>query len=253
MGSVSPSLELARPPGYANVQARRGPCDGSASGAYAIAGLGQVTPSTSGTPTAPRYDVHIVLFFDNHTGVADAVRIDADDVAVEPRCTASVCPVCGVSCALAATYRVTTTGGLGAFRDSTVLAPPASYVRVRKPEALPVPEMSCAPAFPGCGGPALDVADVVAALADPDVQEGFARSAGATSLPFYGEDHRAGDGPAFQITRDGGGGFLVGADCPSAPLRPCTPIPPGMIRLLLLLSDLDQQQLADPSCIAFRP
>ena len=252
LGPTFLPLEIVGPPGYANVRARRGSCDGSASGATAIAGFGQVTPSISGTTAAPRYDVHVALFFDNRTGVADAVRIDADDVAVEPRCTASVCPVCGVSCALDATYRVTSTGGLGAFRDSTVLAPPASYVRVRKPEALPVPEMSCAPAFPACGGSALDVADVVAALADADVQEGFARSAGATTLPFYGEDQRGGDGPASQITRDGGGGFLIGANCPSAPTRPCTPIPPGIVRLLTLLRDLDQQQLADPSCAGFR-
>jgi hypothetical protein len=71
------------------------------------------------------------------------------------------------------------------------------------------------------------------------------------TLPFYGEDQRGGDGAASQITRDGGGGFLVGADCPAATTRPCTPIPPGMIRLLLLLRDLDQQQLADPSCAGF--
>ncbi len=103
MGSATPSLEIAGPPGYPDVQARRRPCDGSAAGDYAIAGLGQVTPSTSGTTAASRYDVHVVVFFANRTGAADAVRIDADDVAVAPRCTNSVCPGCGLTSAQGAT------------------------------------------------------------------------------------------------------------------------------------------------------
>jgi hypothetical protein len=50
-----------------------------------------------------------------------------------------------------------------------------------------------------------------------------------------------------------GGGFLIGGPCPDAPTRPCTPIPPGLSRLLSTLVALDQQQSADPSCDFSQP
>ena len=93
----------------------------------------------------------------------------------------------------------------------------------------------------------------MAALSDPDVGDAFTRSMGAATLPFYGVDYRGGDGPAFQITRDGGGGFLIGGACPDAATRPCTPIPPGLSRLLATLVALDQQQIADPTCDFSQP
>jgi hypothetical protein len=48
-------------------------------------GLGTVSPSQikHGDPTA-RYDVHVVLFFDGGSGVADAVRLDVDDIPISP-------------------------------------------------------------------------------------------------------------------------------------------------------------------------
>ncbi len=254
LGGGAPILPITGPPGRANANAWRAPCDGSAAPRFAIGGLGTVTPGTSGTLLPfPRYDVHVVLFFDSGTGVAEAVRIDQDEVAVASRCTSGACPPCGATCQLDATYRFTTSGGLAAYRDATVLAPPASYTRLRHPEAVPGTERSCAPPFPPCGGASVDVADVMAALSDPDVRDALTRSMGAATLPFYGVDYRGGDGPASQITRDGGGGFLIGGPCPDAPTRPCTPIPPGLSRLLSTLVALDQQQIADPSCDFSRP
>ena len=212
--------------------------------------------TTGAAGASSRYDVHVVLFFYRQPatgfGVADAVRIDADDVAIALPCGGDACTACG-ACQLDATYRFTTNGGLGAYRDATVLSPPASYVYQRKPEGLPVPERSCAPALPACGSAALDAGDVMAAFADPDVKQAFAQSLGVAPLPFYGVDYRGGDGAADQITRDGGGGFLIGGPCPAASTAPCTPIPLGLSRLVSTLRALDQQQLADPTCAFTRP
>jgi len=257
LGSTLPRLEITGPAGYANIDARRGPCDGSSAGEHAIGGLGRVVPGPSSTPSGPRVDVHVVLFFDDGTGVAEALRIDADDVAVAPMCaTGSDCPVCGLTCAFDATYRFTTVGGLAAFRDMTVLAPPGLFSYLRQPEALPAPEQTCAPALPACGGPSLDVADVMTVLSDADVQAAFARSTTGSVVPFFGEDQRGGDGPAFQVVRDGGGIFLVGAACPSTSTsnRPCTPIPAGVSRLVSVIAALNRQQLAaDQSCAFVQP
>jgi hypothetical protein len=246
VGSAAMVLPVVGPPGRAYTNGWREPCDGSTPRVYAIGGLGQVTPATSGAQS--RYDVHVALFFYDGTGSAEATRIDVNDVAIEPPCAGDVCPPCGGRCTFDAGYHFTTAGGLGAYRDAFALSPPASYVHTRSPEAVPYPEVSCAPAIPVCGGAAIDVADVMAAFADPDVRDALARSMGAGTLPFYGEDQRGGDGPAVQITRDGGGGFLVGAACPTSSTRPCMEIPPGMQRLVGVLRSFDQQQMADPSC-----
>lgn len=254
ISSGAPVLPIAPPPGYKSVQAWRAPCDGSAPPAYAIGGAGSVTPGSSGTLFPfPRFDVHVALFFDAGTGTADAVRVDADDVAVAPRCASDVCPPCSV-CAFDTSYSFTSVGGLAPYRDAFTLSPAASYTHYRVPEALPGTAMSCSPAIPTCGGGAIDAADLTAALADPDVQQAFTLSLGAGTYPFYGEDQRGGDGPAWQLTRGGGGGgFLVGAPCPATSTRPCLPIPPGMTRLVTLLSAFDQQQMADPSCAFTKP
>ncbi|HXU03016.1 MAG TPA: hypothetical protein VN903_18745, partial [Polyangia bacterium] len=255
LGTNAPTLPIAGPPGFAYTNAWRGPCDGSKPPTFAIGGLGQVTPGTTGQLFQfPRYDIHVVVFFDSGTGVAEGVRIDKDDVAVTALCTSNPCPTCTGACALDATYTFTTSGGLAFYRNSTVLAPPVSYVHIQRPEAGTGAEMSCAPPFPACGGDAIDVADVMTAVSDPEVRDAFERSKGAGTTPFYGEDHRGGDGVAFQIQRDDGGGFLIGAACPDPSPRPCMPIPPGLSRLLSLLLALDQQQVAaDPTCAFRRP
>jgi hypothetical protein len=254
LGSLTDRLAIAGPPGYADTNAWRAPCDGSTPPVYAIGGLGRVTPGTSGTLLPfPRYDVHVVLFFDTGTGVAEAVRIDQDEVAVASRCATANCPPCGGTCTFNATYRFTTNGGNALFRDTLILAPPASYMHVRDPVTTMPASTSCAPALPVCGGAAIDASDLAAAFADPEVQDALTRSTGAATWPFYGQDQRSADAPARLLTRDGGGGFLIGAPCPAgAPTSTCMPIPAGLGRLVSLLSALDQQQLADASCASLR-
>jgi hypothetical protein len=116
-------------------------------------------------------------------------------------------------------------------------------------------DITCAPAPPACGGPAIDVGDVMAAFGDADVQDALARSKTAGTYPFYGQDPRPSDGQAFQLTRDGGGGFLIGGPCPpGSTASSCTEIPGGLSRLKSVLLAFDQQQLqADPTCAQLRP
>jgi hypothetical protein len=248
LGGVASYLPITGPPGRTTVAAWRALCDGPNTPVRAIGGLGAVT--AHGLTT--HYDVHVVLFFDNGSGSAEAVRIDRDDVAVAPRCATGACPACGDVCALDATYYFTTAGGLMPYRDTTVLEPPASFTYVRKPEAATGSLMSCAPPFPACGGAGIDVADVMAAFADPDVQRAFVPM--ASGLPrSYGQINIAGDAPAFEFQRTNGDTFLIAMEDCSAPSAQCTPIPPALSRLLTLIRALNQQQLADPSCAFTRP
>jgi hypothetical protein len=77
-----PQLPISGPPGFAVMWGTREPCSGGPPSATAIGGLGSVNPSPGPAGQVPsRYDVHLVLFFDNGTGTADAVRLDAADVA----------------------------------------------------------------------------------------------------------------------------------------------------------------------------
>ena len=263
LGSSSPRLPIAGPPGYANTNAWRAPCDGSKPPTYAIGGLGTVTPGRSGTQSPlPRYDVHAVVFFDSGTGVAEAVRIDKDDVAVGPSCTGDGCPTCTGTCAFDAKYSYGYEAARPvAFAHEVLLAPTASFMHVRHPQLTMPADMGCGPAIPACGGDALDVADVMAAIADVDVQKGLEES-GAAGVPrLYGVDPRSFDGQVFRFTRDFGGSagpsgatVLVGAPCPpgSTPST-CGAIPPSLDWLVSVLTAFDQQQLADPSCAFVRP
>jgi hypothetical protein len=255
LGGVAPMLPLVTgPPGWANVNAWRAPCLPLMAPQLAIGGLGQVTPGTSGTLLPfPRYDVHVVLFFDHGGGTADAVRIDRDEVAVAPRCSTTVCPVCGSACAFDATYTYGFTGGHVAFVDEVTLAPPASYQHRRSPVSTMPPDITCAPPPPACGGTAIDVGDIMAAVADPDVQQALSRSLGPSGPGFYGVDPRPTDGEAFQFVQTGGGAFLIGGSCPAGSTS-CTDIPGGLARLQSLLIAFDRQQLqSDPACAPLRP
>jgi hypothetical protein len=258
IGSSAGKLsQVATPfgPGVAN--GWRGPCDGTtANRALAIGGLGSVAtrPLRAGD-SLTHYDVHVALFFDNRTGVADVYRVDVDDIAPAPFCTSGSCPLCAGACAFAATYRYGFVGGHLAFTDTVILAPPASYQHVRSPVTAMSADVSCAPPAPPCDVGAIDVGELMLAFADPDVQQALARALGAGTIPFYGRDERPSDGSAFQLTRDGGGGLLIGAPCPpdSTPAS-CTEIPGGLSRLRALLVAFDQQQLqTDPACAPLRP
>lgn len=116
--------------------------------------------------------------------------------------------------------------------------------------AMP-PDMQCMPVLPMCDGPAVDVADVMAALADAEVQQVLQRSLGAVTVPLYGVDPRPSDGQIFLLTTNLGGAFMVGTPCVPGSGTTCQEIPPGLARLVSVLVALDQQQLADPSCDFF--
>lgn len=250
IGGAASFLPITLPPGWTNAGGWRALCDGPNTPVRAIGGIGTVTARASAT--LPHYDVHVALFFDNGTGSAEPVRIDRDDVAVAPRCTTATCPACGDVCQLDAIYSFTTSGGLTLRRDTTILSPPAGFSYLRMAELGTAVVQICAADLPACGSAAIDAADVMAAFTDPDVQRAFAPTASGMP-PFYGEDQRPADGTAFEFQRMGDGTFFVGAACPAAPAQPCTPIPPGVTRLLSLMTALNQQQLADPSCAAARP
>jgi hypothetical protein len=247
--SLDPNGDLIVGPGLTGARGWRGPCDG-ATMEYAIGGLGTVTwsPLTHIDGSTHR-DIHVALFFDSGSGVADVVRIDADDVANGPICQKGRCPVCAGTCAFDSRYQYGFTGGRTAYRRRTSLDPPASFTHVVSPTMTSPPDQSCAPALPACGGAAIDTGDAMAALSDRDVQDAFERSKGAAVIPLYGTDPRVLDGQVFEITRSGGGGFQVGGQCPpGAPTSACMPIPGGLSRLVSVLTALDAQQLGDPTC-----
>jgi hypothetical protein len=112
----------------AGVTARRTRC-------RAIGGLGAVTgePATA-TPTAPPATTSTVaLFFDSGTGIADAVRIDADDLAIGAHCDPGA--VSDLRWHVHVRYDVPYgyDGGHVRFLDTVILAPPASFTHVARP------------------------------------------------------------------------------------------------------------------------
>ncbi len=165
---------------YSQAMAWRGRCDGTADAVRAIGGLGTVTVSPLRHPDgAYGYDIHLAVFFDSGTGIASAVRIDVDDLAVGAHCDPGSCAICGGTCAFDTTYRYGYDGGRVRFLDYVILAPPASFTHVRTPTTTMPADRSCAPPLPLCGEPAIDAGDAMAALMDADVQSAFERSKGA--------------------------------------------------------------------------
>jgi hypothetical protein len=189
---------------------------------------------------------------------ADAPPGDAPiDVHVDVRGDAPLDsgPGDGGTCAFDSTTYYGYVGGRVRWRDTVVLSPPDSYMHIRSPVLTMPADMQCAPRIPACNGPALDVADVNAALADFDVQQAF-RAASSTGPPpslLYGVDSRPVDGQVFSIERTGGIGFLVGGPCPPGSNTSCREIPGGISRLVATLMAFDQQQLGDPSCAFTAP
>ena len=103
--------------------------------------------------------------------------------------------------------------------------------------------------MPACDSAAIDVGDIMADLADADVQRAFLPA----EPPIYGVDSRPVDGQVFQVRRSTGGAFLVGGDCPITSMASsCSPIPAGVAKLVAALRALDDQQLANPSCGTLR-
>jgi len=154
-------------------------------------------------------------------------------------------PVCGFD----AVYTYGQTGGLVAYSDQVTLTPPASYVLTRtvNSSASSAAGGSCGPALPACGGSAIDVDDIMQAIADPTVQLLISLSTMQPTL--VGLDQRPVDGTVFSFKKSGTAGFLVGAPCNGA--ANCTEIPGAVTNLRDYLLKLDAQQRQDPSCVSF--
>jgi hypothetical protein len=149
----------------------------------------------------------------------------------------------GGTCAFATTYTITDGGGLVVMLDTATLTPPSSFHYTRDFFRQDAGPLSCDPVLPACGDPArIDVRDVEAAIAHPDVQAALAM----TTVPYYGNRGVA-DGPNFNFMRADGRGFNAGLNC-DTPSATCTPIPPGINALVTLLRNLIQQQRMDPEC-----
>jgi len=151
----------------------------------------------------------------------------------------------GGVCAFASTYTILDGGGLAPMADTATLSPPAAFHYVRDFFRQDAGQLSCDPVMPVCGDPAkIDSQDVELALGHPDVQAALAM----TTVPTYGNRGIA-DGPNFNFMRADGRGFNAGIAC-DTPSTTCTPIPPGVSALVLLLRDLIRQQRMDPMCSA---
>jgi hypothetical protein len=153
----------------------------------------------------------------------------------------------GAACAFASTYTITESAGLIGITGVTLLQPPSEFNYERQVFTAPLDAgpLTCDPAMPACNDPArIDVSDLEAAIANPDVQTTLAW----TTRKYYG-DRGVADGPNFDFNRGDGAGFDVGLPC-DTPSSTCTPIPPGINALVSLLRALIQQQLMDPSCSA---
>jgi hypothetical protein len=166
-------------------------------------------------------------------------------------CTTIACPIDAGTCGFDTSYRYGDTGGFTAYEDVATLQPPASYTYERSSRITDPASSACAPALPPCGTLDLyDPADLMHAVADPDVQAALAMP----TPPIYGRDARPVDGTIFQFLRADGRGFLAGGACGSGGPLPgaCIEVPAGITRLVNALRALDEQQLADPTCAALR-
>lgn len=155
-----------------------------------------------------------------------------------------------VNCVLNATYVFGQTGGHVRYEDAVTLTPPSTYQHLRRTNSGTTADISCSPSLPTChDAAALDVADVLRDIADPDVQ----RALEAATPPLYGSDPRPIDGSIFSFLRADGRGFLAGGACGSTGSGvSCIAVPAGVARLVTNLRALDLQQLNDATCAPLR-
>ena len=138
-------------------------------------------------------------------------------------------------------------GGLVQFTTASSLKTCRAYERTRSTENGP-PSSICTAILDGCGAAPIAVADVEAALANPDVTKALS---GTTKT--YGSDSRPCDGAVESITV-GGKTVEVGGECSpggggGCTQAPCVPVPPGLRALVNVLEDLDKQEAArNPAC-----
>jgi hypothetical protein len=144
-------------------------------------------------------------------------------------------------CALEATYTFTSSHGLNPKTETGTLAPPAMFTYVSTVPYSDAGNGSCAPTLPACGDPtAIDVADLAADVADPDVQQAFAHGPVQYGAQCCDQD-------VLLFKRAAGPSFGISADCTPAGTS-CVLVPPGVGRLRDDLRSLITQSLADPAC-----
>jgi len=157
----------------------------------------------------------------------------------------------GPDCTFADTYKIVDWSGNPSAPDTDDvmwLMPPSSFRYQGQTSFLTdagvVDHPTCAPALPACHDPArIDASDVVAAIADPDVQAAIAKQPsgfGEFGIPSP-------TAPELDFIWSGGQFDVAGIDCPAG-ANPCTPIPSGIQAFVDLLRALKTQQRADPAC-----
>lgn len=152
-------------------------------------------------------------------------------------------------CVLDDTYTFSVFYGLVPRSEIGTLSPSGHFnFQRRVASGIPgnTPDMrSCTPTLPACGTAAgVDIADIAADLADPDVQAALAQPL----PPTYGQRNIA-DATSFSVRRSDGRGFsiVVGFECVT-PSAQCVPTPPGVRRLVDDLRVLWNLGLRDPLC-----
>lgn len=155
------------------------------------------------------------------------------------------------SCGLDGDYSYGADGGFVLSQDRSELTHDGVYKRSRLFPRSAQPPVSCMVTLPACGGPSVNVGEIAAAIAHPDVQAALA----AARAPIFGYDARPVDGVAWSFGRgsfngSGPGGLIVGGDCGSR--NNCQNPPAGVTALKALLDRVDAQALGDPSCAALR-
>jgi hypothetical protein len=106
------------------------------------------------------------------------------------------------------------------------------------------PTMSCTNSVPCDGEDAIVMAEVLAALANPEVVAAFDASG-----TIYGRDSRPVDGTILRIA-SGSDEFFVGQPCDG---RGCIDIPLGVDALAALLRALTEERLAEEDCATIFP
>jgi hypothetical protein len=162
---------------------------------------------------------------------------------------ASVLDVAPASCSLPTSVLFGPDGGMLLYRDSYSLDPTAGLSITRtyslRAEVDGSTERSCSLPLPVCGAAGVvSLANIVADLADPDVQAAF--ETGTT--PFFGQDARPMDAPALSISLGSGGTILVGWACPSSGSSSCVTIPAGVQRLAADLQSVASAAIVTDAC-----
>jgi hypothetical protein len=130
-------------------------------------------------------------------------------------------------------------GGLGAYFDSSALAPPNAFTLTRTYNTGGMVARMCTAAVPSCSRDAREVttSDVTRVLASPTVVAAF-----GTPTPVFGYDSRPSDGSILVLRDPEGKSLGIGAD------RPDALVPQALQDVQTVFNRLDLQMRATPAC-----